>query len=722
MIGKICCTVFLGCLLLLSTEGKAQFPSNRPLTTSPDGRPTDAGGIFGNPSGFDSDTLGIDSAAIAALNIPPDTRYVDREALFSHREPLVAVSKSLEASLYFDPLEAVPGFVRSLGQIGKPYQAYLHGLEESYHEEPLWRDPLFNRYDRYSLDASRQVPYYDTKTPYIDLTFRQGQRQLQVVDATLARSFGPSIHLSGYLRRPQSVGAYRNFVTDHTLAYLAGYYRSPGERYHAFGNLTLNRHNDQLHGGTPRASNDALYPVVNGLIRENPAAANLTFFKENFPPHLDASLRKKNTAIYFDQYYHLIGDSDSAENTIKKKHKISLRNSIQYDWQTRSFFDAIIDTNRLQANLVPVLPTLAADSNSISDSIALRRFQALGAISYSWMLSSGWQANLSGGLNFQRILVRREDFALVQNITEQFGKISLRFPGGSLTGDIRQRISTLFSPEQKLNATLLLSPFSQKDSAGKITQPGPISFLANGIFGNLNPSLFQGHVPGIGGNAFLPNSELRNEQLVFLRAQLHWQPAAPIREQDTLLPHFATLGASWSTKQNAILYTPQFEVIQSSQTLTRGVVNVDARLRFFRHFHLENHAEWTPRIFRSDDETLDLYLRSIPEYRGKASLYFDHRGLSIAREFRLGLGMNWWTGYAGQTLEPISGEFFPTNYQVLPFAAGEAFFQLNIHGVYLFFRYLYLNENLLYNGYYSTPFYPMMERSYLFGINWTFYD
>jgi Putative porin len=59
---------------------------------------------------------------------------------------------------------------------------------------------------------------------------------------------------------------------------------------------------------------------------------------------------------------------------------------------------------------------------------------------------------------------------------------------------------------------------------------------------------------------------------------------------------------------------------------------------------------------------------------------------------------------------------------VQPFASGEAFFQLNLHGVFVYFRYLYLNENLLFNGYYTTPFYPMLERTYVLGVNWTFYD
>ncbi|MDP5170224.1 MAG: putative porin [Bacteroidia bacterium] len=703
-------------LLFAGQQAHAQFPTTRP--GSPTGPPSDAGDLYGSPSDFSLDSLGTDSANLS-FNIKPNIKAIDKEALFAHRHELTPVGNTLERSIYFDPIENIPGFVRSLGQIGKPYQAYLFGLEESFYDLGLWRDPVFNRYDRYLLDADNQVRYFDTKTPYIDIIFTQGQRKLQVVDVTLSRSFGPSLNVAGYLRRPQSEGAYRNFVTDHTQAFLSSHYQTRKSKYHAFTNITFNRHNDQLNGGVSRAQNPDLYPVADGLIQENIATYNQTFFKENTSPYTDAQLFRKTTTAYLDQYYHLIGESDSTE----KKHKISLRNRIQYDWQSRRFFDSGIDTTRRKTNLVPQFPTLADRTNAIEDSFSVRRLDVMGAISYSWLLASGWQANASAGLNYQRIAVSREDFSLNQNITEQFGGIRLSFPGGYLAGDIRQRVSDQFSTEQKLNAELAIAPFARKDSlanAGELS--GPIAFTAHAMAGNLNPSLFQARMMGGTGNAYLPNDSLGNEQVLHLRAALSWRPEVVIRGADTLLPNMASVGAFWSNRQNPILYTSDFQVTQGAEAITRLGLDANVRLRFLRHFHFENNLQYMPRLTSSTDETIDLYLRSVPELRGRSSIYFDHRDLKIAREFRLGLGMNWWTGYAGQTLEPISGEFFPTNYNVLPFATGDAFFQLNIHGVFLYFRYFYLNENLLYNGYYSTPFYPMMERSYVLGINWTFYD
>lgn len=693
----------------------AQFPTS-PTSTS--GRPTDTGSLYGNEDGFGLDSLEVDSAQ-SLININPDTRYLDKEAFFGHRNYLIPVGTTIEQSMLFDPLESVDGFVQNLGQIGKPYQAFMYGFRESYFDLGIWRDPVFGRYDRYSLDAGSQVRYYDTKTPYIDINFTQGQRQLQIVDVTLSRSFGPSLNLTGRLRRPQSVGAYRNFVTDQNLAYLAGHYQSKKQKYHAFGNVTFNRHSDQIHGGVPRAENDALYPVENGLIQEDPATYNLSFFKENFSPLLDAQVTRKNTTAYLDHYYHLFGQSDTAE----KKHKLTFRNTLSYDWQARKFFDSGIDTTSLNRNLIPVLPTLADTTNFIEDSFSVRRLFALGSASYSWLLSSGWQANVSGGISYQRIAWKGDSAEVNQNITDQFGEIRLSFPGGYLTGGIRQRASDQFQTEQKINASIALSPFGKKDSLaipGDIS--GPIRFTGDIMIGNLNPSLFQARWRGGTGNAYVGNDSLSNEQLLHARANLAWKPEVVIREGDTLLPNYASVGAFWSNRQNPILYTQNFEVIQSDEAITRLGLNGSLRLRFWKHFHFETNLTYTPRISTSSDETVDLYLRSVPVLNGKARIYFDHRDLEIAEVFRLGLGLNYWTSYAGQTLEPVSGEFFPTNYEVLPFTTGEAFFQLNLHGVLIYFRYLYLNENLFYDGYYSAPAYPMMERSYVLGINWTFYD
>ena len=709
--------IALSLLLLDGGQAMAQFPANnRPGSNS--GPPSDAGDLYGGPGSFAQDSLQTDSSSTLG-SIPPDTRYVDRLALFTHRDHLLPVGQTLENSMIFDPLEAVPGFVQNLGQIGKPYQAWLQGLEEKYQPLPLWQDPVFRRYDRYSLDPAQQVRFYDTKTPYIDVQFTQGPRKLQVVDVSLSRNFGPSLNISGRLRRPQSVGAYRNNVTDHTLGYLAAYYRSPKERYHAFASTTFNRQNDQLNGGVARAVNDNLYPRVDGLIQDNLAQYNLTFFKENFSPFFDAFLFRKGTSLHLDQYYHLFGQSDSSG----KKHRLTLQARVQADWLSRRYADTGIDTTKLKTNLIPVLPTLAARTNAVEDSFSVRRWEALGGVSYSWLMASGWQANATGSLSYQRIAVARDSFALSQNITEQMGRLELRFPGGALSGSLRQRVSDQFQTEQQLLAGLDLGLPVRRDS---LLQPGttdaPLQFHASLQAANLNPSLFQARLPGGTGNAYQPNDSLRNEQLLALQASLSYRSGVPIRDGDTLLPHFASLHASWSSRQRPILYTESFEVIQPDESLSRLSLEMKGRLRMSPHFYLENHTEYLPRLFRSANPTLDLYLRSLPELRGKTSIYFDHRDLKIAREFRLGLAMTWWTSYAGQTVEPISGEFFPTAYQVQPFASGEAFFQLNLHGVFVYFRYLYLNENLLFNGYYTTPFHPMLERTYVLGVNWTFYD
>ena len=706
-------------LILISTiwcgEAWAQFPTSPVSSGRP---PADVGDLYGGQSTFNPDSLGTDSSNVQR-NIKPDTRYIDKEAFWEHKDHLIPVGNTLEQSLYFDVLEPVSGFQQSLGQTGKPYQVIRHGLRESYFDLILDQDVFFNRYDRYSLSADKQVRYYDSKTPYIDIHFHQGQRSLQVVDVTISRSLGPSLNLTGRLRRPQAVGPYRSFATDHNLAYFSTHYQSRSQKYHAFANATLNRQSDEINGGVPRAADSDLYRVEDGLVRDTLLPYNLSFFKENFSPLLDAQLLRRKTTTYLDQYYHLLGHSDSTDN----KHQLTFRNTISYDWQSRKFTDISIDTSRVFGNLVPVLPILADTIKAIEDTFSLRRFNIVGAASYSWILGSGWQANANGGISYQRIAVNGDSASLNQNITEQFGNIRLSFPGGYLTGDIRQRASTQFQTEQKINAAIVLGLFGGKDSLavpGQIN--GPIRFNGNVMIGNLNPSLFQARWQTGTGTDFRGNDSLRNEQLLHARANLSWTPKAVIREGDTLLPNYASVGAFWSNRQNPILYTRNFEPIQATGAITRLGIEGSFRLRFWKHFHFETNATYNPRLTTSTDETVDLYLRSVPVVHGNSKIYFDHRDLDIAREFRLGLGMNYWTSYAGQTLEPVSGEFYPTNYEVLPFTAGEAFFQLNIHGVFVYFRYLYLNENLLFNGYYSTPFYPMMERSYVLGINWTFYD
>ncbi len=91
---------------------------------------------------------------------------------------------------------------------------------------------------------------------------------------------------------------------------------------------------------------------------------------------------------------------------------------------------------------------------------------------------------------------------------------------------------------------------------------------------------------------------------------------------------------------------------------------------------------------------------------------------------KIGMELVYNTRFPGQTLDPISGEFFPTPYLVPAYPRANAFFVLHPprSHTFVWFRYQHVNEFFPYQGYFTTPSYPMIERTFSFGVSWTFFD
>ena len=86
------------------------------------------------------------------------------------------------------------------------------------------------------------------------------------------------------------------------------------------------------------------------------------------------------------------------------------------------------------------------------------------------------------------------------------------------------------------------------------------------------------------------------------------------------------------------------------------------------------------------------------------------------------MDITYFSNYSGFAPDVISEEFFPTLYQVPSYAMANAYFSTQIKQAYIFFKMSHVNEGILQDGYYTTPFYPMLERTFSLGISWAFFD
>ncbi|MEM6806007.1 MAG: putative porin, partial [Bacteroidota bacterium] len=196
-------------------------------------------------------------------------------------------------------------------------------------------------------------------------------------------------------------------------------------------------------------------------------------------------------------------------------------------------------------------------------------------------------------------------------------------------------------------------------------------------------------------------------------------------KKDTMLPNYYGVKAFLSRVGNMIYYSDSMEVRQAGdgQALTWIGVEAKLRQRFLRHLYLESAVTFQNGSVEGDFP-LELYAESVPEFFGKASVFFERSNMKIAKRLRIGVELVYNSAFPGQSIDPASGEFFPTPYVVPAYPRANAFFILHPprSNVYVWFRFQHMNEQFPYRGYYTTPFYPMLERTFSFGANWTFFD
>lgn len=722
------------------TPGKRTVDPTRPNT----GR----NGLPNTIPGVQTDSLESDSTEIIEeIVIKPETRFVSRLNLMAHREYLQAYKFDFATTHLHDELSFAQGFVQSLGQISKPYQVFHQGFSERYFSRPFWRDPVMGRYNRYILNGETQAEFLDTRTPYVNMQFMQGGRRLQISSVMASINVSPFVNVTAYTKSRQSEGAYPQFVSDDRILYATTNIHTPNRRYYAFVSGTYNEAGGVLNGGTYRAQ-DSLYRLEDGIIIDNSFLYNGAFFKNQARMLLDdADFKTTVKTFNLDHYYHLIGaPSDSTTG----QHRLTLRHSLTYEYMYQRFFDETIDSAFLAQHLVAVYPTLVPGENAIGESMRTDRTNTFGAASYTY--EGPFRFHAQAELGYEGLRFLQDSTAITLNTFRQKVKGQLQFSLMDARLEVERKITNLFAPETWASLEVDLFPFPARDvydrkdtiSREEIDpdKQGPPVHLSKDtvqvrpwdrfrplrIYGraeinDLNPTLFQTYFRPDSANAFLPNGSLGNQQFSSYRIGAAWRQAVPIIRGDTLLPNHAYVHGFYSRAGNMITYDAGMVVRQApdGESLTWYGVETGFRYRLLRKIYLETDLTFQ-ESGGTEDKFLSLYTNQVPRISGKTSFYYDNRSLGIAAILRLGVEFHYNTAFVGQTVDPLSREFFPTNYEVPAYARMDVFFATQIKRTYIYAKLSHVNEGIFLAGYYTTPFYPMLERTFTLGINWSFYD
>lgn len=686
---------------------------------------------------------------IFTKEVAPDTRRISPDDLFSHKPHETPVSVNMVRLPHYDKLDSLKGFVQTLGQMGKPYQAARFGFNDRHFQQKSWRNPVFNRYNVYVLNPETEVPHYDTKTQYLAMDYAQGSRSLATIDGILSRNINPQWNVTGYYQNRRVNGVYGSHETSHRSVGLGVYYRNPSRRYHLFSTGTFGELTDNINGGAVN---------ITGSAQEN------TFQKSLQNTVLtDAQQKRIVKNIRVDQIFHLLGhpkapkkDTISADSSIgvhKKApaHHLSLRWTNRIEGTYQRLRDNTVDTGRVFHNFVSPYPYLDPDTSTISYGLTTTAYQTEGAMSYSFSPSEGLDWNLQAALGYEAVTFRNEGEILTDNRATQRVLSDLTISGINmhLHGEARRTSSSLFDAETYAMAEMRLAPRLRKDSLRRIGDissaptseaalmdasedvnrmrlltPDPLQLWVRLSFFDQNPSFFQQYFRPRVGSLFSLNDSLKNSQLLHARGGISWTGNRRVLGPDTTLANFVSLQGFFSRAGRFIYYSPSFEVLQANtgESLSWVGVELNARYRFWKKFYAEADVTLQQGSTGATSTDLVRYTNHLPQAHGRVSLYYDSQSLDFVGQLRIGADLHFFSEYQALAPDVLSGDFYPTNYVIPAYPRLDGYVAFQVKRTYIWIRLIHLNELLLERGYYTTPFYPELERTFTFGVNWTFFD
>ncbi|MEM6273166.1 MAG: putative porin [Bacteroidota bacterium] len=671
-----------------------------------------------------TDSVVIDTT-LKMREVEPRTTVIDPVALSQNRKARRKITFRLEDLIYPDLLLREEGFSNTLGQIGKPYRRFRYGVDASLLGNSHFHNPFTGQENVYMINAMSEVPYFDTRTPFINAYYGQGKADLAQLRVDVAQNITPFLNVGIMYYRRNSTGVYSGFATDQNNLGVTSNFRTRNDRYHVVGNFLFQEHNEEINGGVSQDFTD-----YNDFFNKGSQPVGLS----------DALLLRVQRSYYVRQFFRITGD------TTDNPHTLRIYNGGQYQQFENEFTDSLIDEN-IQSWQFAVYPTLyedafIADSSFIWDKFASRMGRYDMGLAYSfdkkWLVThqeGGFQYEL---MNFDKNLTNyvQTKFTLYWN-----GDIYYDTKPFGLAVDWRLRQSTnrLFRGENFIDAGARLDLLPEKvdysykepnefipnDTTVIVKSHRPLSFGLRFLRNDRNPTLQQAFGEGFQNITFEGTSTQQNPVLNHVRAEIEWRGKARYFPEVGETPGNYLRIAAFRSRENRMIW---FDSTMTIQQLAPGTfwqwqgIEASLRLRFLKYFYLENTT--VIQQSASNDSTI-FNQRSFlqPWFYGRARLFFENKDLSFTAVLRIGVEYFYHLDFEAPLFDPVSQQFYPQTETITPgYHRFDAFAGTQVKRAFLYVKLMHFNENLILPGYFTTQLYPMRDINFVIGVNWSFID
>ncbi|MFD1186342.1 putative porin [Pontibacter rugosus] len=537
-----------------------------------------------------------------------------------------------------------------------------------------------NIFDRYAYDPQR-LNYYNTRSPYTHLYYVQGGIGEQVFEALHTRNITPRWNFGvayQILSADQQIGPASQErrtrgLIDNQAVKAFSHYRSENEKYDLFFNYTFMKVEQIESGGIRPGENDFTQNDLDSYEEEN---VNLT----------QAANEESRNNLHLTHIYKI------AKENLKVYH------TLDYFRQRNEYTDNGI-------------PAVLADSSSyIYPHFYYSRTRTEDATEYK-QLENTFGLTGNNKLSFYKAYVK------VRNANILYSAIdSLQGLSDSLlaTGNVFKPISNKDKFNQVFiggSIRLFYKDFAELIGNAEYQLAGDyrIKGMARvgGAYASLervlfSPSLVQQYMLS---NHFRWNNDFGN--IVVDRIETGLNQKLGNRQ-------YVKFNANYTNIKRWVYFNEKAEVARAGGNQRFWGANLSHNI-YFGPLHFENFVSYT-----NTDEADKI---RIPEWLWESKAYVEGALFKGALYTQLGIQGTINSDYYAYGYMPVTQQFFVQNgFNVQAYPVIDVFLNADIKTVNVFLKMSHVNYGMTEPVNFITPYYPGLRRSFVFGLQWRFFD
>ncbi|MGI4875652.1 MAG: putative porin [Janthinobacterium lividum] len=579
-------------------------------------------------------------------------------------------------------------FQQDLGALGTASRPLLY--QPNYQ---LGARPGRNVFDRNTRDAS-QVPYYDSRSPYSFFRYVQSTSGEQVFELNYTRSLQKNFSIGANYERIASnqilATAGTQPLVEHNNFTIFGRYQTEDGRYHLLANYSASRQRTYEQGGIR-----PYQAQLDQIARKGGDLDTLFTYGDARVYLTGATNIDDRDQFHLFHSYRLLGRGLTAYHVLDVRRQFNgyTDTAIPYDGSTLLFYSTTL-RNRTATN----------------DRATYRQLENTFGF-------TGHTDQLAYTLYTR---VRQADFASRSTITGQAGAVvplqpvadhtyTQLFAGGTAALTYLSRYAVDVAGEVKPS-------FSQLEYwlQGRI-RTGPLS--AELLLNSYSPTLTQQEFIGNhyqwqnledASVTSAPNTTLRNTKTQQLTLRL--QQKLPALAEHSLEASLRVVNIF-----SLVYYDATGRPNQLAETQKQLFI-ATARHRFrVGSVYVDNQATYTAG---GNGEGL-----RIPALVTESRVYYQHRVFGHALFAQVGGEVYSQSKFRAYGYSPSTQQFYVQDgFTIRNYAVADAFVAADISSAAIFLKVAYLNQGVLGNGYFTTPFYSGYPRRFQFGVRWRFYN